>query len=109
MDEIRLDTRFYHNIVASPVSVRSSLSVPRDTGVNYIWVDFRYRVIVHGILCKRAREIVLDKHVTFLDKAVEDIYASRMLERKPHGSFVSVHLLTLSITSEKKETCLTPK
>jgi hypothetical protein len=51
---------FDHDVVASPVAVRTCLAIASDASIDQLGVDLSQGFIVHAIFLKATGEIVLD-------------------------------------------------
>jgi hypothetical protein len=65
----------YHDIVTSPVAIRSCLTIAGDTGIDQLGVDLSEGLIVHSIFLECTWKIVLNEDVALLCELVEDLDA----------------------------------
>lgn len=87
---------FYHDIVASTVSVGSGLPVSCDRGVDEIWIGFAKRWVIETVFRECSGEVVLDKDIGGRSEFLENFLPVRRLEGDckrffvPGWGFVSI-------------------
>lgn len=96
---------FNHNVISSPLRVRTRLAIASDGCINQRRVDLVYRVEIQIVLFQRSWYVVLDKDVTLCSELVEYIYASWILKGESQGLFVAVDLLLLIFSHCRRAGC----
>jgi hypothetical protein len=71
---------FDHDVEAWPVTVRTCLTVSRNTRIDQTWVDLADGGVVEVIFLQRTREVVFNEDVTAAGELLDYFNAFRVCE-----------------------------
>lgn len=80
---------FYHDIVASTVSVRSGLPISCDGGIDKAWIGFTKRWIIKTVFRECSGEVVLDEDIGGCNQFLQDFLPMGGFEGDGKGFLVS--------------------